>query len=80
MADLGHGRWGLKRLPATPPPKGTLRLKKITYKREWDEPVQKTPAKRKKKPTRKNKATVPQRSAARPKKQLPPMKKRGWFW
>ena len=81
MAYLGNGRWGLKRLPVTPPPKGTPRLKKITYKPEWDEPVKKKPTRRKKKSTRKSstrRATTTRQVAARPKKRLPKMKTRGW--
>lgn len=79
MEYRGHGRWEQKRLPATPAPKGTPRLKKITYKPEWDEPVKK-PAKKKAMTKRKKTTTANPKSVAQPKKQLPPMKKPGWFW
>lgn len=78
MEYKGHGRWEQKRLPVEKP-KGLNRMKKITYKPEYDEPVKKKSAK--KKPVRRKPATTAKvKSIARPKKQLPPMKKLGWFW
>lgn len=83
MEYQGHGRWSLKRLPATPAPKGTPRLKKITYKPEYDDP---TPAKAKKKPAKKKattarrKSTTTKKPVVRQIKQLPAPKKRGWLW
>ena len=81
MAYLGNGRWGLKHLPVTSP-KGTPRLKKITYKPEYDEPPKKKPATRKKKATtrRATTTTANTKTVAQPKKKLPPMPKRGWLW
>jgi hypothetical protein len=80
-----NGRWILPMDPPAPPAK---RMKKITYKPEYDDPTlakKKKPVKRKKKPVRKDQArkatTTTRQVAARPKKRLPRMKKSWWpFW
>ncbi|HVU66415.1 MAG TPA: hypothetical protein VHD63_04770 [Ktedonobacteraceae bacterium] len=79
MDYLGHGRWGFKRAQVTPVRGG--KLKKITYRPEWDEPApaKKKPVRKKKATTRRVTATVKPVAHPRKKKKLPPMK-RGWFW
>jgi len=79
MEYKGHGRWEQKRLPVEKP-QGLNRMKKITYKSEYDEPAKKKPA-QKKKPVKRKTTTSNVKPVSRaPKKKLPPMKKPGWFW